>query len=55
MEKFPDTFIIPEGGDNDLGQKGCAEILREEMLNQYDLLCCSIGTGTTLTGLAKCF
>jgi len=53
--KFTNSFIIPEGGDNDLGQKGCEEILRNTKLEKYDILCCSIGTGTTIQGLATSF
>lgn len=54
-KQFRNTFIIPEGGDNDLGQKGCTEILTKEMITDYDILCCSIGTGTTISGLAASF
>ena len=53
--QYPNSFIIPEGGDNALGQKGCTEILDRIDTASYDLLCCSIGTGTTLSGLAASF
>lgn len=43
-------YSIPEGGANGLGVKGCAEIL-PEVDEQYDVVCCAAGTGTTLAGL----
>lgn len=48
--QFPNSYIIPEGGDNDLGQKGCVEILTSEADN-YDLVYCAFGTGTTFKGI----
>lgn len=51
----PNSYIIPEGGDNTLGQKGCEEILPDGMNERYNTLCCALGTGTTLSGLAACF
>lgn len=53
--KFSNTYIIPEGGDNELGAKGCTEILNEVYLKPYEILCCPIGTGTTIKGLSKSF
>ncbi len=53
--KFRNPYIIPEGGDNELGQKGCAEILSTEMIANYDVLSSSVGTGTTIKGLAQFF
>lgn len=49
---YPDSYIIPEGGDNRLGQKGCEEILTEELSN-YTTIFCAHGTGTTYKGIAK--
>jgi 1-aminocyclopropane-1-carboxylate deaminase/D-cysteine desulfhydrase-like pyridoxal-dependent ACC family enzyme len=43
-------YAIPEGGANGLGVKGCAEIL-PEVDEQYDVVCCAAGSGTTLAGL----
>lgn len=45
-------YIVPEGGANLLGVKGCEEILTEE-LKQYDIICCAAGTGTTAAGILK--
>lgn len=51
QEKFPYAYMIPEGGDNALGQKGCEEILSNSTIN-YDLVFCAYGTGTTFKGIA---
>jgi 1-aminocyclopropane-1-carboxylate deaminase len=52
LEKmFGRFFLIPEGGANGLGVRGCAEIL-SEVEEQFDIVCCAVGTGTTLAGLA---
>ena len=50
LEIFKDFYIIPEGGTNALAIKGCQEILTETD-QQFDVICCSVGTGGTLTGL----
>lgn len=52
QSEFPQAYIIPEGGDNVLGQKGCEEILGEETKN-YQPVFCAYGTGTTFKGMAK--
>ena len=46
------VYIIPEGGSNALGIKGCMEIL-EEGDDRFDRICCAVGTGATLAGLAE--
>ena len=48
--KFGDFYTIPEGGTNALAVKGCEEILNKED-SIYDYICCSVGTGGTLSGL----
>ncbi len=50
--RFPNAYIIPEGGDNDLGQKGCEEILSKETQG-FEHIFCAYGTGTTFKGIAK--
>ncbi len=45
-----DFYIIPEGGSNALGVKGCAEIVKEIKI-PFNYICCPCGTGTTLAGL----
>jgi 1-aminocyclopropane-1-carboxylate deaminase len=43
-------YLLPEGGTNALAVKGCEEILKEED-RQYNVICCSTGTGGTLAGI----
>ena len=44
------SYILPEGGTNVLAVKGCEEILTDED-EVFDYICCSVGTGGTLSGL----
>lgn len=51
LEKlFPGFYIIPEGGNNLLGVKGCESIL-SGIQNNYDYILCACGTATTFTGI----
>ena len=52
-DKFGDFYLIPEGGTNDLAVKGCEEILTDED-NEFDYICCAIGTGGTISGIINC-
>lgn len=52
QQQFPNSYIIPEGGDNELGQKGCTEILTNET-HISDIIFCAYGTGTTFKGIAQ--
>ena len=45
-----DCYIIPEGGANSLAIKGCEEIITSEE-ESFTHICCSIGTGGTVSGL----
>ena len=47
---YYDFYLIPEGGANLLAVKGCEEILTEKD-SQFSHICCSIGTGGTISGL----
>lgn len=49
---YPEAYIIPEGGDNALGQKGCEEILSPATYG-YSYIFCAHGTGTTYRGISK--
>lgn len=51
-EEFPEAYIIPEGGSNELGIKGCEEILGEHSKN-YDSIFCAVGTGATFSGMER--
>jgi 1-aminocyclopropane-1-carboxylate deaminase len=50
--QFGNVFLIPEGGANKAGVKGCKEIIN--LYPQvFDLVCIACGTGTTLAGMAS--
>jgi 1-aminocyclopropane-1-carboxylate deaminase/D-cysteine desulfhydrase-like pyridoxal-dependent ACC family enzyme len=48
-QQFGEFYLIPEGGTNLLAVQGCAEILPDSP--EFDIVCCSAGTGGTLAGL----
>ena len=52
-QQFPESFIIPEGGTNSLAIQGCKDILSAEDLQNYDVICCAVGTGGTISGLIE--
>jgi len=49
-EIYGDFYLIPEGGSNRLGVKGCEEIVHE-ISTDFNYICCPCGTGTTLSGI----
>jgi 1-aminocyclopropane-1-carboxylate deaminase len=49
-QQFGDFYLIPEGGTNKLAVKGCQEFAKT-LGNDFDYLCCSVGTGGTLAGI----
>jgi 1-aminocyclopropane-1-carboxylate deaminase len=49
--EFGEFYLLPEGGSNDLAARGCAEI-PAEITEPYDIMCCPVGTGGTLAGIA---
>lgn len=51
--QYPNSYIIPEGGTNAFAIQGCTEILSADDLNTYDVICCAVGTGGTITGLIE--
>jgi 1-aminocyclopropane-1-carboxylate deaminase len=50
QQKFGDFYLIPEGGTNELAVKGCEEILIEAD-QEFDYICCAVGTGGTISGI----
>ncbi|WP_214321929.1 1-aminocyclopropane-1-carboxylate deaminase/D-cysteine desulfhydrase [Nonomuraea sediminis] len=50
-ETWGDVAILPEGGSNAAAVRGCAE-LPAEVEADYDVICCPVGTGGTLAGIA---
>ena len=51
--QYPKAYIIPEGGDNELGLRGCEDILLGIDMLRYQHLVCAVGTGTTFAGLVR--
>lgn len=49
-ELFGDFYLIPEGGSNELGVKGCTEIIKDIPVD-FDMVCVPAGTGATAAGL----
>jgi 1-aminocyclopropane-1-carboxylate deaminase len=49
--QYPDAYFIPMGGDNMLGVDGM-QLIQNQIAN-YDVIICSVGTGTTLAGVIK--
>lgn len=49
-ERFGDFYLIPEGGTNALAVKGATEFV-QTLGNDFDYVCCAVGTGGTLAGL----
>ncbi|ACC79355.1 1-aminocyclopropane-1-carboxylate deaminase/D-cysteine desulfhydrase [Nostoc punctiforme] len=65
QQRFGEVFIIPEGGSNLNGVRGCMEIIGDAMSTAvtersrsagyayaFDRICVACGTATTLTGIA---
>ncbi len=50
VSQYPDAYIVPEGGANEAGVRGAADIARLIPSDTTDV-CLSVGTGTTLSGL----
>lgn len=50
--RFPNSYIIPEGGTNSLAIKGCQDFAKEiQNQDTFDAICLSVGTGGTISGL----
>ena len=52
-QQYPHAYIIPEGGTNAFAIQGSQEILTQTDLQDYDVICCAVGTGGTITGLIE--
>lgn len=53
QRQYPQAFIIPEGGTNALAIQGTQEILTSEDRENYDVICCAVGTGGTIAGIIE--
>ena len=51
--QFGGFYLIPEGGSNTLAVQGCSEILTEHDKQQFDYICCAVGTGGTIAGVIE--
>ncbi|VAW49924.1 pyridoxal phosphate-dependent deaminase, putative [hydrothermal vent metagenome] len=53
--RFPDAYIIPEGGSNSLAVKGFQPLMQqiEEQCPDWTHLFSAVGTGATLAGIVK--
>lgn len=51
-QAYPEYYVIPEGGTNHFAIQGCQEILKSEDA-EFDIICCAVGTGGTITGLIE--
>ena len=49
-EKHGTFYLVPEGGTNEFAVNGCEEILNKAD-EDYDFICCAVGTGGTISGL----
>jgi len=50
QNEFGSCYILPEGGANIFGVKGCEEILTQED-STFDIISCCVGTGGTVAGI----
>lgn len=48
--EFGSYYDLPEGGTNTLAIKGCEEIL-DVSDSDFDVICCAVGTGGTISGI----
>lgn len=48
--EFGEFYLVPEGGTNILAIKGCEEIITQND-EQFNIICCSVGTGGTVSGV----
>ncbi len=49
-QQFGNFYLIPEGGTNEFAVRGCTEFAGI-LGNNFDYVCCSVGTGGTLAGI----
>ena len=50
-EEYGNVYIIPEGGANVEGMRGCRDLV-VDLEEHPDVVCCACGTGSTLAGIA---
>ncbi len=47
--QYGNFYLIPEGGTNYYAVNGCMEIIED--FNEFDYICCPMGTGGTIAGI----
>ena len=52
QSKYPDAYILPEGGNSEMGVNG-ASAIASFLTKSYDYVCVSVGSGTTFAGLRR--
>ncbi len=52
QNEYPDYYIVPEGGADKLGIKGCEDIVTEIEID-FDYITIDCGTGATLAGMVR--
>lgn len=50
--QFPDSYVVPEGGNNESGRRGTAEIATY-IQDKYSHVALAIGTGATFAGIRE--
>jgi len=56
QQRFPNYYIVPEGGSNELAVNGVTEIMDEiysQIPNKKLTVICGVGSGSTITGITK--
>lgn len=52
QKQYPDYYVIPEGGSNDLALQGCMRI-NDHISETYHTICVAAGTGITAAGIIE--
>jgi 1-aminocyclopropane-1-carboxylate deaminase len=50
QQQYPQAYLLPEGGTNNLAVQGCTEIVAD-LDRPCDVVCAAVGTGGTLAGI----
>jgi 1-aminocyclopropane-1-carboxylate deaminase len=51
QQQWGPSYVLPEGGSNDVAVTGCVDVA-QEIGPSADVVCCPVGTGGTLAGIA---
>lgn len=51
--RYGDVYIVPEGGNNPAGVRGCGEILATVPVASFTHIALAVGTGATFRGVAQ--